>query len=1037
MKPFLALKKIDSRLTAMSRICLFVLLSFVLIPAIGAAFGRGLDGTVDPNFLTGPGFAGKVWDIAKTDDGKLLVAGDFTSVVGVPLTGLAMLNSDGTIDFTFNPFGSGPNGPVYTIQLLPDGKILIGGDFTSYNGLTVGRLTRLFPNGEVDPTFYTGTGSNGKIYKILLQTNGQLIIGGTMSYFDGQFKPRLVRLFYDGALDPSYTYAGYYSISSSPYFFVQQPDGKILIGGRFTDFQDHNNIVRITTSGQLDPTFVTTTHGEVERILVLPNGKIVISGQFDLVNEVSKHGIAMLTDTGNIDPSFTFSAVSWVTHRVFMGPDGKFIISGSFDNGSSGIARRNSNGTVDGSFTPDAVGDDDEFNDIIFNEDGTMYLGGKFGARTVTAGAEPAGVRKTNYSGIQDLSFLTPSGAATEPYEVTLQRDGKIVFVLLNGRLGGVNVNGIGRLNPDGTADHSFTPSIRGTAMASLNDGSLMLGGVYLPGFGTHFMKHVFQDGTVDPNFELRITAPVNPISTVTILAMTTQEDGKVIVGGDFDSIGGTPVKSLTRLNPDGSIDATFVPNLSFVDGAIRTIRLDKSGKIWIGGDFKPSSNSPIVRAVLRLNSSGIAESYTPYRGEVDDIAPLPNQKAYICGDMLEIIGDPTRKSIARLNVDGSVDTSFITPVLSTNLLTPYIFTCNAEPSGKVVISGNFDHVNGVQRRRLARLNADGSLDLSFPDLPTNEFATSMKRLADGSLLIAGGFESVGGLKRYGFAKIFGPPTRSSSFDFDGDGKTDASVYRPSNNVWYLQRSTAGFTAYQFGAAGDKLAPADYTGDGKTDVAIYRPSTGTWYILRSEDLTLTVAPFGIATDIPTPGDFDGDGKADLAVYRPGAQGTFYIQRSTEGFTAVSFGLAEDRPTSGDFDGDGKTDIAVYRPSTGVWYRYNSSNGAFWAAQFGAAGDKVVPADYTGDGKTDIAVYRPSTGFWYVLRSENETAYGAPFGLSTDIPAAGDYDGDGKTDLAVFRPDAQGLFYILGTSAGFSVIPFGLAGDIPAPSAYVN
>ncbi|RIJ91151.1 MAG: hypothetical protein DCC44_09705, partial [Acidobacteria bacterium] len=130
----------------------------------------------------------------------------------------------------------------------------------------------------------------------------------------------------------------------------------------------------------------------------------------------------------------------------------------------------------------------------------------------------------------------------------------------------------------------------------------------------------------------------------------------------------------------------------------------------------------------------------------------------------------------------------------------------------------------------------------------------------------------------------------SAMFDFDGDGKTDVSVYRPSNNVWYLQRSTAGFTAYQFGAAGDKMVPADFTGDGKTDVAMYRPSTGTWYILRSEDLTLTVAPFGISTDIPTPGDFDGDGKADMAVYRPDAQGTFYIQRSTQGFTAVQFGL---------------------------------------------------------------------------------------------------------------------------------------------------
>ena len=280
-------------------------------------------------------------------------------------------------------------------------------------------------------------------------------------------------------------------------------------------------------------------------------------------------------------------------------------------------------------------------------------------------------------------------------------------------------------------------------------------------------------------------------------------------------------------------------------------------------------------------------------------------------------------------------------------------------------------------------------------------------------------------------------PSAPAMFDFDGDGKTDVSLYRPSNNVWYLLRSTAGFTAYQFGAAGDKMVPADFTGDGKTDVAMYRPSTGTWYILRSEDLTLNVAQFGISTDIPTPGDFDGDGKADMAVYRPDAQGTFYILGTSAGHSVVQFGLAGDKPTTADFDGDGKADVAVYRPSSGVWYRFNSSNGAFWAAQFGAAGDKIVPADYTGDGKTDLAVYRPSTGFWYVLRSENDTAYGAPFGIATDIPAAGDYDGDGKADLAVYRPDAQGLFYILGTSAGFSVVPFGLAGDTPAPSAYVN
>ncbi|MEZ5422647.1 MAG: FG-GAP-like repeat-containing protein [Pyrinomonadaceae bacterium] len=374
----------------------------------------------------------------------------------------------------------------------------------------------------------------------------------------------------------------------------------------------------------------------------------------------------------------------------------------------------------------------------------------------------------------------------------------------------------------------------------------------------------------------------------------------------------------------------------------------------------------------------------------------------------------------------------------------------NVSPaSGSVAIGSNVNitwtNTSGFDRNVTIELSTDGGT--TFPTVIANDVANSGSRswtvpnIPTSSARIRvreAGFIDPAGTSSANFTiGTSSTPTGAAMFDFDGDGKTDVSVYRPSNSVWYLQRSTAGFTAYQFGAAGDKMVPADFTGDGKTDVAMYRPSTGTWYILRSEDLTLTVAPFGISTDIPTPGDFDGDGKADMAVYRPDAQGTFYIQRSTLGFTAVQFGLAGDRPTTADFDGDGKADIAVYRPSTGVWYRFNSANGAFWAAQFGAAGDKIVPADYTGDGKTDLAVYRPSTGFWYILRSENDTAYGAPFGIATDIPAAGDYDGDGKADLAVYRPDAQGLFYILGTSAGFSVVPFGLAGDTPAPSAYVN
>src|SRR5436190_4768656 len=141
--------------------------------------------------------------------------------------------------------------------------------------------------------------------------------------------------------------------------------------------------------------------------------------------------------------------------------------------------------------------------------------------------------------------------------------------------------------------------------------------------------------------------------------------------------------------------------------------------------------------------------------------------------------------------------------------------------------------------------------------------------------------------------------------DFDGDGKTDVSVFRPSNAAWYMQRSQDGLAAVQFGVSTDAVTPADFTGDGKTDVSVFR--NGTWYVLRSDDSTFYTAAFGTSGDLPVPADYDADGRADLAVYRP-SQGVWYILRSDAGFRAVSFGTTEDRPAIGDYDGDGKSDI---------------------------------------------------------------------------------------------------------------------------------
>src|SRR5687767_1185715 len=277
---------------------------------------------------------------------------------------------------------------------------------------------------------------------------------------------------------------------------------------------------------------------------------------------------------------------------------------------------------------------------------------------------------------------------------------------------------------------------------------------------------------------------------------------------------------------------------------------------------------------------------------------------------------------------------------------------------------------------------------------------------------------------------------RRAAFDFDGDGRSDISVFRPSDRVWYLQRSQAGFVAHQWGLSDDKLVPADYDGDMKTDLAVWRESDGNFYVLNSFDGTIRAENFGLSGDVPTGGDFDGDGKADVAVYRPGAQGFLYYRASMgnpqRNITAIPWGVTGDKPVVGDYDGDGRTDAAVYRPSNGVWYVRKSSDGQLLAMHFGISTDVLVPADYDADGRTDFAVFRD--GIWYIMRS-SQGFTGFQFGLANDIPAPADYDGDGRADVTIFR---DGVWWILKSQTGSAEAhPFGMTGDKPIPSAFVR
>jgi cytochrome c peroxidase len=275
-------------------------------------------------------------------------------------------------------------------------------------------------------------------------------------------------------------------------------------------------------------------------------------------------------------------------------------------------------------------------------------------------------------------------------------------------------------------------------------------------------------------------------------------------------------------------------------------------------------------------------------------------------------------------------------------------------------------------------------------------------------------------------------------FDFDGDAKTDLSIFRPAVGEWWINRSSnATNAAFQFGTSADRIAPADFTGDGKTDVAFFRPSTGSWFVLRSEDSSFFSFPFGANGDVPVPADFDADGKADPAVFRP-SSATWFINKSTGGTDILVFGTSADQPVVADYDGDAKADIAIYRPlaSGGEWWLRRSSTGVVFATVFGTSTDRTVQGDYTGDGKADIAFWRPSNGNWFILRSEDLSFFAFPFGANGDIPVPGDYDGDGKNDAAVFRPSSA-TWFANKSSGGTLIQTFGANGDTPLPSAYVR
>jgi uncharacterized delta-60 repeat protein len=573
--------------------------------------------------------------------------------------------------------------------------------------------------------------------------------------------------------------------------------------------------------------------------------------------------------------------------------------------------------------------------------------------------------------------------------------------------------------------------------------------------------------------------------------------DGKIVVGGpSYRPIPGTLERdfAIARLNADGSLDATFDG-----DGKLITslqISLDNFGDLAIQSDGKIvavgeafttvsvngcSPNTLSFFATVRYNSNGSIDTTfngtgTVFTQFVSNGIPCDRKlntprKVFIRTDGKILVVGTTESStplliqvaMVQYNPDGSIDSSFGNGgKTQTSSEYPAIKIIDAEiqADNKIVIAASAQRniKESYNVPVFGRFNANGLPDPTFRggfktlQIPASNvsFISAVATQPDGKILIGGG-RSVGFFIARFEASICRTETcsgeRQKVADFDGDGRTDLSVFR--SGTWFINPSGANnpnsFYGVPFGLATDKLAPADYDGDGKTDIAVWRENVngtfGYFYILQSLTNSVRIAQFGQTGDDPRiVGDWDGDGKADLAVYRSGAsagaQSYFYYRPSSQpatDFVRLNWGTAGDEALRGDYDGDGRMDAAVFRPSDGIWHIRQSSNNQPRYERWGLATDKRVAGDFDGDGKTDLAVYRD--GLWAVLQSSNNQPRYEYWGLSSDRIAAGDYDGDGRTDFAVWR---AGVYYILQNSNSQVVYQyFGSLNDIPVASAFVR
>ncbi|MBO9661361.1 hypothetical protein [Dokdonella sp.] len=744
-----SLRRLSRRLPLL---CLLALpLCAVSSPAFSAAPAPdqivGLDDGFDP------GANGAIDLLVSQADGKLLVAGGFDYIGGGQALGLARLRVDGRLDPTFQV---DLNGPVSAMLPLDDGRVLIAGYFSKVDGIPRYGFAALEANGRLDQDYDLDLGSIASA--IVRQPDGGILLIGAGT--------GLMRLDAQGRLDadfvPFFAQEGWYG---SVYSAAAQPDGRIVLAGYFepSDGSTPLAFARVNPDGSLDASFQQPSDEDaqalafsVQRLVALGDGSLVGAGPFELPDHGSgkQTGLLKLHPDGGLDADFRPDPNAAVK-SIAVQPDGRILVAGTFSQVGGvqrlRVARLNADGSLDAGFAADASA---PAHTIAVLADGKIALGGEF---TRVGGRSRQRIARLETDGRVETAFVAGadpiySGVDSTP-RCLVQLPDQQLLIGCGFSYVGTTRAGMARLHADGSIDASFVaPTIEPGFSNAVDvispqpDGKFLIGGHFtkVNGVERPGLARLNADGSLDIGF-----TPPNWAGSGEpwARAVALQPDGRIVVSGL--RVVTNPYEhqpTITRLNADGSIDASFhAPTL---DNPVEPLQVLPGGKILLAGYFGSIDGTP-CRGIARLNADGTLDAtfVSPFQdfGVVNILQPLPSGKILIAG-YLSI--DGATQYLARLNADGSLDRSF-SPATPNDAVQSLVLAAD----GSIALGGKFTRIGGETRRYLARLRPDGSLDPDFQPAVA-EWIFAMAQLADGKLLVAGDFTSIDGLSRSHLARL-------------------------------------------------------------------------------------------------------------------------------------------------------------------------------------------------------------------------------------------------------------------------------------------